>query len=166
MPPVRTLTPCRRSGSSGDVARPRALLALAERVRGGDPERDRLARDDVLERAALLAREDGRVDLLRVLLAAQDQPAARAAERLVHRRGHDVGIRHRVRVDAGRTSPAKWRHVDHQQRADLVGDLAEAREVEEARVGRPAGEQQLRPPLAGDPLDLVHVDPVVSGETS
>ena len=44
------------------------------------------------------------------------------------------------------------------QRADLVGDLAEALEVEQARVGRPAGEQQLRPALVGDPLDLVHVD--------
>ena len=47
----------------------RALLALAERVRRGDLQRDRLARDHVLERAALLAGEHGRVDLLGVLLA-------------------------------------------------------------------------------------------------
>ncbi len=49
-------------------------------------------------------------------------------------------------------------HVDHQQRTDLVGDLAEARKVELAWIGRPAGEQQLRPALARDPRDLVHVD--------
>ena len=50
------------------------------------------------------------------------------------------------------------RHVDHEQRPDLVGDLAEAREVEHARVGRPARKDHLRPALLGDPLDLVHVD--------
>ena len=164
MPPVSTLTPSPASSSSrGDRlrARDRALLALAEGVGGGDPERDRLARDHVLERAALLAGEDGRVDLLRVLLAAEDQPAARAAERLVDGGRDDVGVRHRVRVQAGGDEPGEVRHVDHQVGADLVGDLAEAREVEHARVGRPAGEQQLRPPLAGDPRDLVHVDQVV-----
>ena len=68
---------------------------------------------------------------------------------------------HRVRVQPGGDEAGEVRHVDHQQRADLVGDRAEALEVEEARVGRPAGEQQLRPALLGDPLDLVHVDPVV-----
>ncbi len=52
-------------------------------------------------------------------------------------------------------------HVAHQLRPDRVRDLAEAREVELARVGRPAGDDQLRPFLFGDPLDLVHVDPVV-----
>ena len=41
--------------------------------------RHRLARDDVLERPALLTGEDRGVDLLPVLLAAQDQPAAGAA---------------------------------------------------------------------------------------
>ena len=63
---------------------------------------------------------------------------------------------------AGRDEPGEVRHVDHQQRADLVGDLPEAREVELARVGRPAGEDQLRPVLAGDARDLVHVDQAAS----
>ena len=62
----------------------------------------------------------------------------------------------------GGDQPGEVGHVDHQQRADLVGDLAEAREVELARVGRPAGEQQLRPALARDPRDLVHVDQAAS----
>ena len=46
-------------------------------------ERDRLGGDDVHERPALHAGEDGRVDLLGPLLLAQDEPAARAAQRLV-----------------------------------------------------------------------------------
>ncbi len=61
-------------------------------------------------------------------------------------------------MQPGGDETGEVRHVDHQQRADLVGDLAEAREVELARVGRPAGQQQLRPALAGDARDLVHVD--------
>ena len=54
-------------------------------------------------------------------------------------------------------------HVDHQVGADGVGDRPEALEVEDARVGAPAGEQQLRLALVGDPLDLVHVDQAVLG---
>ena len=70
---------------------------------------------------------------------------------------------HRVGVQAGGDEAREVGHVDHQERADGVGDLAEALEVEEARVGRPAGEQQLRLALVGDPLDLVHVDEAVLG---
>ena len=47
------------------------------------------------------------------------------------------------------------------KRADLVGDLAEAGEIPEARIGRAAGDDQLRLVLAGEPLDLVHVDALV-----
>jgi hypothetical protein len=47
-------------------------------------------------------------------------------------------------VQAGGDEAGEVGHVDHEQRADLVGDLAEGLEVELARVGRPAGEQQLR----------------------
>ena len=47
----------------------RALLAVLELLGGGDLERDGLGGDHVHERAALLAREHGRVDLLGVLLA-------------------------------------------------------------------------------------------------
>ena len=114
--------------------------------------------DDVLERAALLAGEDGRVDGLGVLLAAQDDAAARAAEGLVHRRGDDVGVGHRVGVLARRHEAGEVRHVDDEVGADGVGDRAEALEVQEARVGAPAREDQLRPALVGDALDLVHVD--------
>ena len=166
MPPVSTLTPLPASSSSSASALRAgdgALLALLEEVAGRDLERDGLGRDRVLERAALLAREDRGVDLLRVLLLAQDQAGARAAEGLVDGRGDDVGVRHRVRVHARGDEAGEVRHVDHQQRADLVGDLAEAREVQHARVRRPAGQQQLRAVLLGEALDLVHVDPVVVG---
>jgi hypothetical protein len=62
-------------------------------------------------------------------------------------------------MQPGGHQPGEVRHVDHQQRADLVRDLPEALEVQEPRVGRPAGEDHLRAALLGDPLDRVHVDP-------
>ena len=61
-------------------------------------------------------------------------------------------------MQPGGDEPGEVRHVDHQQGTDLVGDRAEALEVELARVGRPAGEHELRAALLRDPLDLVHVD--------
>mgnify|MGYP001435665507 CR=1 FL=1 len=41
-----------------------------------------------------------------------------------------MGVRHRVRVEAGGDQAGIVRHVDHQVRADLVGDGAEAGEVD------------------------------------
>ena len=40
--------------------------------------------------------------------------------------------------------------------ADRVGDLAEAREIDDARIGRAAGDDQLRLVLLRQLLDLVH----------
>ncbi len=55
----------------------------------------------------------------------------------------------------------EMRHVDHEIGADLVGDLAEAAEVDDARIGRAAGDDHLGPVLFGEPLDLLHVDEVI-----
>jgi hypothetical protein len=53
------------------------------------------------------------------------------------------------------------RHVHHEDRADLVGDLAEALEIEDARIGRAPGDDHLRAALTGEARNLVHVDPMV-----
>ncbi len=134
-----------------------------ELLRRGDLQRDGLGGDHVLQRAALHAREHRRVDLLAVLLAGEDQPAARAAERLVRRRGDDVGVRDGRGVQPRRDEPGEVRHVDHEQRADRVGDLAELGEVELPRVRRPARDDHLGPVLGGEGGDLVHVDEAVLG---
>ncbi|MNJ23922.1 hypothetical protein D3C77_183230 [compost metagenome] len=49
-------------------------------------------------------------------------------------------------------------HVDEQVGADLVGDLAKAREVQGLGVGREAGDDHLRLALDGQALDFVVVD--------
>src|SRR6516164_5678230 len=88
-------------------------------------------------------------------------PPARTAQRLVRRRRDDMGMRQRARMRAAGDQPGKVRHVDHKIGADLIGDLAEAAEVDNARIGRAAGYDQFGPMLFGEPLDLLHVDEMV-----
>src|SRR5207253_6507123 len=110
-------------------------LVLAEGLAPGDPEAGRLRRDHVLERTALHAGENGAVDGLRVLRAAEDEAGARPGERLVRRRGDEVAMRDRVRVQAGGDEPGEVRHVAEEVGADVVGDLAEAVGLDSAWVG-------------------------------
>src|SRR5262249_50590982 len=110
-----------RVGVRADLA-----LVFAELLRRGDLEAGRLRGDRVLERPALEAGEDRTVEFLRVLLAAEDEAAARARERLVRRRRDEVAVRYGVRVKAGGDEPGEMGHVAEQVGADLVRDLAEA----------------------------------------
>lgn len=74
-------------------------------------------------------------------------------------RGCDnVRVRNGTWVQSGRDEPGEVRHVHHEVGAHLVGNASECGEVEAAGVGRPAGDDQLGPVLAREPLDLVHVD--------
>jgi hypothetical protein len=114
------------------------------------------------QRPTLQPREYSRIDLLGDrLVIAQDQPAARPAQRLVRRRRRRVRVRHRRGMHTGGDQPGEMRHVDHEIGADLVGDLAKAGEIPEARIGRAAGDDQLRLDLARPGRDRVHVDEVV-----
>ena len=133
-------------------------LVVAVGLGHRDREADGLGGRDVAERAALQAREDRAVDLLRELLAAEDEARARAGERLVRGRADDVGRLDGVLVQARRDEAREVRHVDHQQRPGLVGDLAERARVDLARVGRAARHDQLRPVLEREGAHLVEVD--------
>ena len=146
MPPVRIVEAALdQAGGERVGVRAHLPLVVAERVGHGDPEARRLRGDRVHQRAALHAREVRAVELRRVLLAAEDEAGARAGERLVRRRGDEVAVRHRVRVQPGGDEPREVRHVAHQQRPDLVGDLAEPVGLDGARVGGAAADDQLRP---------------------
>ena len=137
----------------------RALLAVPEVVGRRELEGRGLGRDDVHERAALLTGEDVGVELLReVGLVGEDEARAGAADRLVHRRGDDVRVRDGRGVEPGGHEAGEVRHVDPERRSDLVGDLAEQGEVELARVGGPAGDDDARLVLAGLGADVLHVD--------
>jgi hypothetical protein len=101
VPPLTTDTPASRESARqplGDDLRAcqRALLALKEFGLGGELERHRLGRNDMFQRATLLAGEHGGVELLgQRFIVGQDDAAARATQRLVGRGGHHVGVRHR-----------------------------------------------------------------------
>ncbi len=52
-------------------------------------------------------------------------------------------------------------HVDHEIGANQVRDTTEFGEVPEARVSRPAGDNDLRPMLQCETLQRLHVDPLI-----
>jgi hypothetical protein len=60
-------------------------------------------------------------------------------------------------VQPGGDQPGEVGHVDHQVGLDLVGDAPELGEVQLPRVGRPAGDDELRTSLVRQALDLGHV---------
>ena len=138
-----------------------ALLTFLEFGRRGDLESDGLGGDGVHQRSALLAGEHRGVELLGPLLLRQDHAGARAAKGLVDSGGHDVRVRDRRGVHTGGDEPGEVRHVDPEERADLVRDGAESLEVLVTRVCRPPCDEYLRLGLDGLLAHLVHVDAVV-----
>ncbi|CCK08080.1 FIG00053978: hypothetical protein [Cronobacter sakazakii 696] len=100
-------------------------------------QRDRFRRDNVHQRAALRAREHGRVQFFVQLFAAafgEDQTAARASQRFMSGRGDDVRVRNRVRVDACGNQARHVRHIDEQVCADAVSDFTHFCPVNDAGV--------------------------------
>jgi len=110
------------------------------------PQRDGFRGNDVRERPPEHQRATA-VDELGQLARAQDEASARPAQGLVRGRGHDVRVRHGVvvaREHLSRHESGEVRHVDHERRADLVGNLAHHAEVHEPRVRAVSGDEQQR----------------------
>ena len=74
------------------------------------------------------------------------------------RRGHHVGVRQRAGVDAASYQAREMRHVDHKISVDLIGDGTEASEIDDPRIGRTAGDNQLRTVFQGQGLNRVIVN--------
>ncbi len=103
-----------------------APLQCGERRLLGQLERDCQGGELVHVRPALLAGEDGRVDARGDLrIRRQEDGSASAAQRLVGREGHDVGVPDRVRIHLSNDQPGGVSDVGEENGADLVGDLAE-----------------------------------------
>ena len=64
-------------------------------------------------------------------------------------------------MHAARDQSREMRHVDEEIGADRIGDRAEFLEIPEARIGRAAGDDELRLMLLGKPRDGFHIDPMV-----
>ncbi len=72
-----------------------------------------------------------------------------------------MGVLERIGMHAARDETGEMRHVDHEKSADGIGDLAKAREIDEARIGRAARDDQFRLVGLRQRLDFVHVDAMV-----
>ena len=162
-------------GAARDRAQPLGREPVGQRLAVGDHlagvalvrrlqrllQRHRLRRDRVHERAALAEREHRLVDALGQLLLADDHAAARAAQDLVGREGHDVGVGHRAGDRLAGDQADEVGGVDEQPGADLVGDGAEGLEVDQPGIRRGAADDHLGAVLPGQRADLVVVDELV-----
>ncbi len=74
-----------------------------------------------------------------------------------------MGVIERVRMRPARHQTGEVGHVHHEPRAHLVGDGPEAGEIDDARIGRTASDDQLRLAFEREPLDLVIIDLVGVG---
>ncbi len=119
---------------------------------------DRLCGDDVHERTALDAGENGRVDLLGESFLAHDDAAARPAQTFVRGGGDKLRVRNGAGMLATGDEPGDVRHVDEEKRADRVGDLAQPREIDDARIGGRAGGDHERADFFGLFLQRVVID--------
>jgi hypothetical protein len=161
-------------GAAGEHGRPLLLQGLGqgggvvddppgvvgEGRPGGLGQGDRLGGHDVAQRPA----QDQRAAAVHgggELLGAQHHPAPRPPQRLVGGGGDHLGVGHRVEVAAEHLAgdqAGEVGHVDHEHGPDLVGDLAEDAEVDPARIGAVAGQQDQRPEALGLLADLVVVE--------
>jgi hypothetical protein len=127
---------------------------LAQRLLEGH----RLGGDDVHQRAALQAGKTIELSAFSCSALGQDHAAARAAQRLVCGRGHEMRVRHRVGVEPGGDQAGIVSDIGQQVGADFVGDLREALEIDAQGIRRGAGDDHLRLVLARQRFDLVVVD--------
>src|SRR5215210_3636117 len=121
-------------------------------------ERYGLACYGVHQRPTLHAGEDAAVDLFGELRAAKDTTSTGAAQRLVGGRGNDLTVRNWRGVDVSGDEAGDVRHVRQEESPDLVGDLTEPLEVDDARVGAGAGQDHARPLAQRYVANLIVVD--------
>ena len=105
---------------------------------------NRFSGDDMHQRAALQAREDGAVDGFLVLSLHQNNAAAWAAQAFVRGAGYDVSVRHRIRVDARSNQARVMRHVDHEDRANIFGHFGKAFKINAQAVSRGTSDDEFR----------------------
>ena len=130
VPPETTRKPSACIVSASTVAL--ATICAAYCLKSGCSslaKRNRLRRDDVHQRAALLSGKYRTCRWPRRTAAGERiRPAAWPAQRLVRRGGDDLCMRNRRRMSAASNQSSEVRHVNNQQRARLVRDLAHARQ--------------------------------------
>ncbi|MNC28141.1 hypothetical protein D3C75_763380 [compost metagenome] len=116
--------------------------------------------DDMHQRAALGAREYGLVDFLGPGFAGQDHTAAGTAQGLVGSGSDELGMGHRIRVQAGCHQTGDVGHVHHEQGANIIGDLGKSFKVDGPGIRAGAGHDQTGTVLEGRLADLIIINAV------
>src|SRR6266542_6639557 len=128
------VTVFRQAGGEGLRVEHNLPLVFAELRLERFMKADRLRCDDMHERTALNARENGRIDLLGESLFAHDNAATRSAQTLVRGGGDKLRVWNRTGMLTTDDKPSDMRHVDEQKRADRICDLAQPREIDDAWI--------------------------------
>src|SRR5581483_1838527 len=121
-------------------------------------QRHRLGGYDVLERTTLQTREYRLVDRLRVDFFREDQSPARTTQRFVRRRGDDIRMGDRRRVDTGRDKTGDVRHVYHEIGADFFRNVRERGKIQRPCIRAGTCNDHLGPLLARQRAHSIHVD--------
>jgi len=94
-----------------------------------------LGRYDVNQRTTLHPGKDNFVYSLRELGFGKNHARARAAQRLVRGRSHDLRMRNWRRMRTSRHQPREVGHIHQVESAYLVGNLPHAGEIDNAGIG-------------------------------
>ena len=151
-------------GQGGGILDDLLLVGLEFRLEGF-AQGHRLGGDDVEERAALGAGEDGGIDLLGQILLAEDHAAPGTPEGLVGGGGDHVGVGDGGGVEPGGHQAGDVGHVHKEVSPHLVGDVGKGLEVDDPGIGGGAGDDHFGLVLPGQIPDLVVVDVTLVIET-
>ena len=123
------------------------------------PQGHRLGGDDMHQRAALGAGENGGVELLgKVFVVGQQHAAPGPPEGLMGSGGHHMGVGHGRGVQPGGHQPRDMGHIHPQVGPHLVRDGPEPLEVNDPWIGGGPGDNHAGPALLGHPFQRVVVD--------
>src|SRR5439155_6146125 len=90
--------------------------------------------DDMHERSALDTGKNRGVDLLGELFLAHDNAAARSAQTFMRRGGDKLCVWNRTEMLSTGHQTSDVRHIDKQNCANRIGDLAQPRKIDDARI--------------------------------
>src|SRR5690606_8224468 len=119
---------------------------------------DSLGSDDMHQRAALNAGEDGRVDDFFVFGLHHDDAATRATQRFVRGGSDEVGVRNRVGVLAAGDEACIVGDIHHEQGAVFASDTTHALKVDTQGVSGSSADNQLGFVFASQALKRVVIE--------
>ncbi len=133
-----------------------------ERRIGSLTEGDSLGRYVMLQWTTLRTREDGLVYGHSMLLAAENAATTRTTQSLVGSEGDNIAVGHGVRMNTTSYQTGDVGGVEHEESPHLVSDLAQGGGLDNARVSRRAGHDELRSGCTSLAMQFVHVDSFIT----